>query len=210
MPKNKLNELTIVIVGIGQWQEYTRPLIESIQKHEPDVSILVVDNASPQPYPHGDGYEVLRLDEKVSYAAAMNAGMNAANPSKYYMIINNDVICKAPFLGMVKAQPSDTIASNYLNERYGKRWVDGWHYCIPRRVWQKVGEFDENFKIAAFEDADFTFRAYAEGFKLVKASHPFKHLRAKTRHGQPNFLAQRLENLRYLIEKHDLKGWELW
>ena len=41
--------LSIIIVGINGWEEYTRPLINGIWAHHPDVELCVIDNASEKP-----------------------------------------------------------------------------------------------------------------------------------------------------------------
>jgi len=43
--------LSIIIVGINQWEQYTKKLVEQIRKHEPYVEIIMVDNGSAEPYP---------------------------------------------------------------------------------------------------------------------------------------------------------------
>lgn len=191
----------VIIVGINDWNKYTKPLINSIQAHEPSARLVVVDNASFPEYPQGAVYDVVRLPELVSYAAAINAGIRAAGSADYYIVLNNDVCCDGKFLDLVRQQPDDMLAGNLLNHRYGWSWIDGWHYCIPRRIWREVGEFDEQFEVAAYEDADYCIRAENAGYEIAQSNHPFKHLFAHTRYDVDRFWQRRQKNLKYLLRK---------
>lgn len=208
--------ISVVIVGIDGWREYTQPLLEQIlvyhepRRFEPEMVMVVVDNASAQPYPESVLYRRVRFEQRVSYAAAMNAGMRAAPDSDVYLILNNDVVCEGIFARQALAQAWDTIGGNTLNRHYERVWIDGWLYVIPRLVWLKVGEFDERFQAAAFEDADWCFRAQANGFRVAQSELPFRHLWTHQRHGALEFWERRRANFEYLVQKHGLEGWQLW
>ena len=47
--------LAVVIIGIGDWEKYTKPCIESIKQHEPDVHIFLLDNNSDPAYLFEEG-----------------------------------------------------------------------------------------------------------------------------------------------------------
>lgn len=202
----------LVTVGIGDWERWTFPLIESVRKHEPEVPIVAVDNGADPSYPHSNQYQTARIDERTSYAAAMNYGIRVAPESDYYIVINNDVRCLGPFSGLVHRQPDDVLAGNHLNAKFGWMWIDSWHWSIPRRVWDEVGEFDENFKVAGFEDADYCFRAEEKGFLVLQSYHPFRHLAGRIRWTLDDYGTQRHMNLEYLMDKHELRevGWHVW
>src|SRR3990167_10562518 len=92
--------LAVVIVGIDGWEEYTLPAIRSIEEHEPNVSIVLVDAGSKYPYYNKIDYPIgvysLRIDPSFSYAGAINAGMAYAN-ADWTVVLNNDVLCTGPF-----------------------------------------------------------------------------------------------------------------
>lgn len=193
--------VSVIIVGIGDWERYTRPAIDSILAFEPEVNMHIVDNGDQYPAEYR-GVNILHVMPILSYAGAINAGIMFCQQSDYYVILNNDILCTGAFVDMVEQQGKNTIAANTLNFRGNYGWIDGWHYCIPHNVWQVVGQFDEGFKVAAFEDADYTIRAQAEGVKIEKAYHPFEHLWAHNRYTQSKFWEQREANRKYLIKKH--------
>lgn len=81
--------LSIIIVGINGWEEYTRPLIADIWTQEPDADIIVVDNASEKPYPTAP--HIRRSDQRLSYAEAINLGIESAGERDWYVVIKNNI-----------------------------------------------------------------------------------------------------------------------
>lgn len=203
--------ISLITVGIGDWERWTLPLIDSIRKFEPDVPIVVVDNASDPPYPADPRVQIIRT-RRTSYAAAMNTGIRLAPESTHYIVINNDVLCEGPFVHLAEQQPQSVLAGNWLNRKFGRAWIDSWHWCIPKAVRRVVGEFDEGYKIAGFEDADYCFRAEQKGFIIRQSDQPFRHLVGRIRWTLKGYGNQRQENLKRLINKFDLgrDGWHVW
>ena len=195
-------QTNIIVVGIDQWMEYTEPLINSIQQHEPSVRIIVVDNGSIDPYPHGV-VDLLRLPKTVCYAAAINAAMTEI--ADWNIIINNDVLCTGSFIEALEWMRPSAVYGNQLIVHGNLRWLGLWLFVISREAWMTVGEFDENFGVCAFEDADFSIRARKAGFDIEKSDLPFHHFWGKTRWGIPGYEGIRLKNKAYLEAKHNLK-----
>lgn len=172
-------------------EQWAIPLIREIHEHEPNARVVL---------------EVVKPGEG-SYAASMNtlASMWLSEfDDDYFIPMNADVSCRAPFLENVATVPQTMLCGATINERDGLSWIDGWIYIIPRQVWNTVGEFDENFKIACFEDADYTWRAEAEGFDISKVNLPFVHYRASPRMRVKDFWKIRKQNQAYLAEKWNL------
>jgi GT2 family glycosyltransferase len=186
----------VVIVGIDQWEEFTKPLIESIQKYE-DVPIVVIDNAS------GSGYKLIRT-ERIPYAAAINVGMETAN-ADWTIVLNNDVLCQGPFSESLEWMNSGALYGNQLITYKGFRWLGLWLFAISRHVWEMVGRFDEQFEVCGFDDADFCIRAQRIGISIEKCNLPFWHAWGKTRWGIPGYPEIRAENKKRLEEKHKIK-----
>ena len=207
--------VAVVIVGINQWEEYTLPLIESIQEHEPGVDIVVVDNGSDPGYIAND-CSVVRTHEVVCYSAAINAGyvgmeLFNLNPD-WTIVLNNDVKCLGPFVETLEWM-HPALYGNQLITFKDMRWLGLWLFAIPREVWEAVGQFDEQFKVCGFDDADYCFRAAAEGFEILKSNLPFHHYWGKTRWDIPRYEDIRHINLEYLEEKHSVSlagEWEVF
>ncbi len=187
-----------VIVGINQWEEYTLPLLESIKQHEPEAKRILVDNGSDPPYP----FPTVRLETPVCYSAAINAGMDYLNGyGDWTIVLNNDVLCQGPFVETLEWM-HPALYGNQLITFKDMRWLGLWLFAIHKDVWEVVGEFDEQFEVCGFDDADFCFRAASEGFEILKCNLPFKHMWGKTRWGVPGYEGTRKENLKRLEEKH--------
>ena len=170
---------------------WAKPLIRDIERHEPDMEVIL------QVSEPGEG----------SYAASINKLAKywiEETDDEWFLPMNADVELEKPFSHIFPDTPTDRLYGCTINTQQGRSWIDGWIYLISREVWEKVGEVDENFKIACFEDADYTWRAEKLGIEVYRISLPFIHHRASPRMRVSNFWKIRKENQNYLIEKYDL------
>jgi GT2 family glycosyltransferase len=204
-------KVAAIIIGVRQWKQYTLPMLKSMVKHQPDARIILVDNGNHYPEEY-TGVEIVKTNKILDYSAAINVGFCALDDEEWVLIINNDVLCKAPYFDQLKKFRTDTIYGNSLHydfrmfhHRHIAPFTDGWIITMPREIIDAVGDFDTNFKIACAEDADYCFRAAGLGYKVAQSDLPFKHLKAKTRRGFDNFKQQRLDNIAYLVDKHELE-----
>lgn len=192
------SKVGVVIVGINQWEKYTLPLIENIQRFEPDVEIVVIDNASDTPYPERDYVHKIA---RSSYAEAINIGVSKLE-TNWILSMNNDVACQGKFLHIVDQLTPDKIYARQIIEEKGFTWFGNWIVLIPRSVWNRVGKFDPNFEMCGFEDADYSIRAAKEGIETVPVELPFFHYWGKTRWALPKYPEIRIHNMKYLEQKH--------
>lgn len=232
-----MKKVAVIIVGVGQWEEYTKPLIKSIRLHEPGADILVCDNGNTIPYVekmNADAEFVVVADlddlplleyqkalkaregvhKPVCYARAINISVGRSiylyDPD-WYVIMNNDVICDGPFLEYVSGLDRDFIYGNKIHNKNHKKFtsptdfIDGWIYVVPSKVYKSVGQWDEGYKIAGFEDADYSIRCYESGFGVRKSQVAFTHLEEHIRTTFDNYKKHRLDNMDYLIRKHGLE-----
>jgi len=202
-------KIVAIIIGIGEWKKYTAPLIISILKYQPDTRIVLVDNGNNYPEEF-ENVDIIKTYGILDYSAAINVGFAMLRDEEWVLIINNDVLCTAPFFDYIKGLKTNVVYGNNLHQdfklfHHTTPFTDGWIMAMSRELINSVGAFDTNFKIACAEDADYCFRAANLGYEVKKSSLPFKHLKAKTRRGFENFKQQRLDNIAYLVEKHRLK-----
>lgn len=201
--------VSVVIVGIDQWEKYTLPLLDDLHNHEPGVNIVCVDNGSNPPYP--DGKEIARLDKTVCYAKAINVGLQVAGYRDWYVVMNNDVRIHKPFISQVKALDPNNLYGFYQWNNVGREYLSGWCYFISHKLFKAVGYFDESFAPMWFEDADYSIRAVDKGYGLVSLDRDgwgVEHL-AYNRSTERNeymgaYLPQHERNLAYLKRKHRL------
>jgi GT2 family glycosyltransferase len=196
--------VSVIIVGINQWEEYTLPLIKQVRQHEPDCEIIVVDNASDVPYEDIDVPAlVVRTDERLCYSAAINIGVNMAH-GDWLLPMNNDASCTGPFMDHIETHIPAAIYAPQIVEEAGHRWFGNWIVAIPRCVWDEVGEFDVNYLVCGFEDADYSERANGLDIPTIPIDLPFIHHGGKTRWDIPGYPATREQNIKYFALKH---GW---
>jgi N-acetylglucosaminyl-diphospho-decaprenol L-rhamnosyltransferase len=90
--------LTVVIPHHGA-PEPTRRLAGSLLTcaGERPVQVIVVDDASPQPFPDTDGVEVVRRDTNGGFGAAVNSGAALAR-HPMLLVLNSDVAIYAKFV----------------------------------------------------------------------------------------------------------------
>lgn len=194
-----------IIVGIDGFERYTLPLIESIQKHEPECQIRVVDNASEAPYPPLQGIMV-RSNKRMCYSRAINLGKRVLDDHNgsfdWYIVLSNDVLCTAPFAHMLAPQ-GDVVAGPQLWREHGLAWIVGWCVCVPKAVWDAVGGWDEHYVMSSVEDVDFSVSANEKGFPLCPMPDlPFVHLDQRQRFGLPGYAGSEAQNWAYFMRKH--------
>lgn len=190
--------VSVVIVGINGWNEYTRPCILSIADYDPDVEIVLIDNASEPPYEYG-----IRT-ERISYAAAINEGVRRSS-SDWILSINNDVLCEGAFSEYIETLPTNAVYGRQIITEKNHVWLGNWLFLAPRKIFDAVGGFDPNFEMCGFEDADFCVRAEALGYPTIQVDLPFYHLWGKTRWQLPKYPEVRKHNMDYFEQKHGFR-----
>lgn len=199
--KHDAAEVTIVIPLFNQ-VHYTRICLESLQAHGAGgARILLVDNGSTDETAEYlascQGVDILTNRENLGCAPAWNQGVREST-TEWVVLLNNDVIVSPGWLegllSFAREHGVDVVTPairegeyNYDIVEYSKRFVetmgevsrmgtaDGICFMVNRRVFQAVGEFDENFRIGQFEDTDFFRRAALGGFRLGITGRSFLH-----------------------------------
>ena len=194
-------KISALIIGIDGWEKYTFPLIDSIQQHEPDCQIIVIDNASVEPYP---SLPCVHRTERLCYSKAINMAARLAGDSDWYIVLSNDVLCTGPFSTMLASVPIDMIAGPCLKEVHGFAYLEGWCVCAPSFIWNELGGWDENYQVSSYEDVDFSTSAIKRGHRLAfSPKFPFAHLDQKQRfYLIPDYWQSEEHNIQYFAQKH--------
>jgi hypothetical protein len=173
-------KVAVCTVGIDGWDEYTKPLIDSVLEHEPNTTISVVDNNSEVWYPTHKRYQdelikdvvITHLDETRCYGAALNLAHDKADeyngPHDWYIFLGNDTLCTGPFYDLLKHTPPGVMAGSGIFQIIHYKYISGWGMVIPRSTWEIVGRFDEDYIISAWEDVDYAYRVQMAGLRLHK------------------------------------------
>lgn len=202
--------VAVAMIGIGDWEKYTLPALNSLYRQEPSATVLCLDNGSEPPYP--ERRDVAVAIQTVSYPAAINLSMALlGNGFDWYVVINNDVLFEKPIFERIAGLDPDCIYGFWTHKVCGRPYLSSWCMFISRKVWEKVGQFDEAFQPMWYEDADYCIRADALGFRLIeqeRTSWGIHHFAPDRKEVRTDYMAKHnsamKRNLEYLAEKHDL------
>lgn len=191
-----------VVVPVFNQIAYTRQCLAGLLASDAaQSSLIVVDNGSTdgtEEYVRSlPVVRVIRNAQNRGVACAWNQGIDVAAAS-WVVILNNDTVLPPGWLrGLLTAALEhgyDVVSPSlregnldYPVEAYAKRFVaamggvvradvaDGACFAVHRRVFDRIGGFDERFRIAQFEDVDFFLRARQAGFRLGTTGRSFIH-----------------------------------
>lgn len=195
---------------------FTRDFTIQLAKHNPDMDILLIDNASNKPYPTDitPNVRTLRLQRRVGYAVALNAGLHDLERFDYdwYVCFNNDnwidpnPAYSGNITNLLKGMNPRVLYGSGENEDKKCHRVMQWSawLCISRECLQAVGYFDEKLW-AAFEDFDYELRAMKAGFTLDTAHFPIIHMDEHTRFEDKNYPANWNHAAAYFSLKHGVE-----
>lgn len=182
--------ISIIITATNKFGDYATPLIESIIKYEQDIEIILIDNASPQPY-ETQGVSIIRFDEQQNWSYMLNTGAQKAS-GDWLMMLNDDVMCHGIFKKRIEGLDKNGIYGPQIRQKpiswVGKRieYLYAWLLIMHRQAFFDIGGFDENYPAAGVDDIDFAWTAQQNGYRLKVLSLPFKHLA-----DQPGFVHRR-------------------
>jgi N-acetylglucosaminyl-diphospho-decaprenol L-rhamnosyltransferase len=195
-------ERVAVVLPVFNQLEYTRGCVESLGRDiAGGLELIVVNNGSTD----GTGVylsslpraKIARNQSNLGCARAWNQGVQLST-REWTVLLNNDVVAAPGWLeGLVEfagATAAEIVAPalregplNYPFPEYAadfmrrmravRRWGEAHGICfmVRRRVFEAIGEFDENFRIGQFEDADFFLRAKLAGVKMGVTGGAFVH-----------------------------------
>lgn len=189
-----------LIIGIDGWERYTLPLVKSIQRYDKDCQLVVIDNASQEPYP---ALDYVHRTERLCYAAAINTAARIAGEVDWYIVLSNDVLCTGRFDPLLKSLPKTAVYGAMATvARYS--FIMGWCVIIPKPIWKKLGGWDENYVVSSWEDVDYSYMARAAGYNVIDIEIPFVHLDQRQRFTLPEFGGTHERNRVYFEEKHGI------
>lgn len=137
---------------------------------------------------------VLHLEKNQGYVRAVNHGLEKTS-AEFVVVMNNDTVVypgwlsemvrvaqKDPAIGLVNPQwevPKrfrgglDRYIARHVVSQRGRfietDWARGFCYLTKRCVIEKIGGLDEDFAPAYYDDWDYSMRAWAAGYRCVRA-----------------------------------------
>jgi len=230
---------TSIIVPLYNQLPFTKGCLESINRTTPDgVEIILINNASTDGTTEYlaslSWITVISNTKNLGFSGACNQGIKAAS-GEWLVVLNNDVLMATGWLSGLQSAASrwklDIVTPairegeyNYDLELYGCEFTsrlrnvirrgkaNGICFMAHRRVFDKIGIFDENFRIGQYEDKDLFLRAALAGFKLGTVGCAFiHHFGSVTQNAIKCARIDKpyaLENKAYFIRKWNLTWWQ--
>ncbi len=192
-----------VVIPVLNQLAYTQGCLRCLEADiAAGVSVVVVDNGSADGtgvwLKQCAGITVISNVENRGCAAAWNQGCTVARDADWVVVLNNDVLLPAGWLGKLigaaEREGLDVVSpamrereQNYSFAEYAADFMErmstvvrrgaahGVCFAVSRRAFEKVGEFDEAFRIGQFEDSDFFRRADLAGLKIGTVGACFIH-----------------------------------
>ena len=168
------------------------------------VALLVIDNDSADgsrawlqslsPSPPTPQIQVITIRPQRGVAHAWNVALsalmtNGVPAEPYVLVVNNDVILRpdtyrylvadgGPFVTAVGNHDPESIEPPYSepDPNMTRPHPDFSCFLIRLKAWREIGPFDEEFKIAYGEDADYHCRMKAAGIEAKSIDLPFLHV----------------------------------
>ena len=197
----RLPDATIVIPVHNQLH-YTRQCLESLNASGcPDTMIVVINNASTddtaQFLAQRPELRVIHNPENRACAAAWNQGLKASS-TRWIVFLNNDVVVAPDWLhNLIEFAENNNVdivtpamGEGELNHDFTRYAQDvvvkmksvrrrgdahGACFVVSSKVFESIGNFDENFRKGGHEDTDFFWRAKAAGFELATTGCTYIH-----------------------------------
>jgi GT2 family glycosyltransferase len=227
--------LTIVIPCINLWSKYTRPCLDSILTIH-WYRVVLVDNGSTDETRNEASklvsatFHHRRYEYNFGISRSWNWGIidGFEKGADYVAVLNNDVLLHPDCLDRMVArmERNDLALVSALDVRGEVRGPEDVFqisssakidvpesehpnfsaFLVSRRCWELVGEFDEAFCPAYFEDNDYHYRIVLAGLRaIVYPPAMFYHYGSRTQNeacGGPIVPGSRFEeNHRYYLRK---------
>lgn len=190
-----------IVIPVLNQLHYTKQCLRDLFANTSGINIIVINNGSTdgtlEYLASLPSLTTINNDTNRGCAAAWNQGIKAGQ-SPWVVILNNDVLLPKGWLEGLLAYAEETgtdivspgmrgRACDYDFENYAEDFMKamsktsrrgeahGVCFMVRRDVFEKIGYFDENFRIGQYEDADFFLRAKLGGFTLAITGRSFIH-----------------------------------
>lgn len=184
--------LASIVIPVFNQVAHTRQCLEHLEKNtDIPYELIIIDNASTDgtaAFLRGVRVAAITNATNRGCAAAWNQGV-AASRGRYVVLLNNDVLVTTGWLGRlvafmertghgivspaVRAGALDYDLPTYAEAfaracaRARRPYPSACCLVIAREVFDRVGLFDEQFRVGTFEDVDFLWRARRAGVTMA-------------------------------------------
>ena len=192
-----MSKIAVIIPAINLWSKYSRQCIQSIKSKNHELRILFIDNGSTDETLIEAGKLVSntfahkRNEERWGVSQSWNFGILDAwsRGFDYCLVLNNDILLHEDCIdrlverfekgdvGIVTAMDiqGECMLPTMIFDKHSKDYEsvsEAEHphfsaYMISKACWDTVGEFDEGFSPAYYEDNDYVQRMRIANIKAI-------------------------------------------
>lgn len=194
----KANKFAIGIPTLNRF-DLLHPALLFYVRDYPNTKIYIVDNGEQkisEKITHPN-IEILHNGANLGVSASWNLMCRKIFEENDYALILNDDI----YLGR-KEWEIDNLLTNF--KRFFYVTTQDWcAFILPKTTFETIGDFDEGFYPAYYEDNDYTYRIKLHGQYPYRIPflNPFVYTNSSTSHKQPSILTHVPHNKQRYIDK---------
>lgn len=109
------------------------------------------------------GYDelVLVINDGIGFGKAFNWGMKYAKGDYLFVVSNDTYLLEGNLKDLCNPNAVTTPVKNNMKQEF-----NGCFFVLPKWVYEKIGGFDEQFKVGYFEDDDYIMRLREAGIPM--------------------------------------------
>lgn len=181
-----------ILIVVKDQLDYITACVDSIFKNTTNFKLYIWNNGSDVPTTQflqsltTQGVEVIESVSNEGFIKPNNA-LAMMGKSEYFILLNSDTIVfpnwDKSLISIMQMNP-DIVQTGYQGsilsdtlqggcESYGHQidYLCGWCMCMPRRIYNEVGLFDEqHLQFAYCEDSDLSLRLLERGHQIYASS----------------------------------------
>jgi GT2 family glycosyltransferase len=172
------------------------PSLEMYLKDFPGVKIYIVDNGNQKIRSFNPDVIVLTMKENIGCGPSWNVLLDQIFKNHEYGLILNDDI----YLGKNTKDIESIISKK--PESFLTATPDWCAFIIPKSIYQNVGQFDECFYPAYYEDNSYAYRMKLKGLSHIKTPYlnPSIYRASQTIDKDKSLFNYRLKNKELYVE----------
>lgn len=184
-------------LGIPTLNRYDllQPSLKKYLGDFPDCQIYIVDNGHQNIFTNTERVTLISNQNNVGVGASWNQlCVEIFKKNDYALIINDDI-----YLGKQQKAIQEHINKGRVFVRATPDWCA---FLISKEVYEKVGQFDECFFPAYYEDKSYEYRMKLKGVPILKHPdlNPVEYRSSQTLEKDPQIFEQSKKNKKLYIQ----------
>ncbi len=162
------------------------PSLWMYKKDFPNTKLWILDNGNQNLPRNLLPFNYIINDENIGVAASWNVLCEKIfETSDYALILNDDI-----YLGKNEREIHALLDARKFKDCFIRATPDWCAFLIPKKIWEKIGKFDESFFPAYYEDKSYEYRMKLNGIipKITPDLNPVIYKSSQTLEKMPSIL----------------------